>query len=84
MEEFGRIGKSLLERALTMYLLALSARHVVLSLPPSQDYNLANQIGQALIYVLAHPAELVPCRLFVLPRPPIFAKSSSFSGCVRV
>lgn len=40
-----------------MYLLALSARHVVLSLPPSQDYNLATQIGQAVIYALAHPAD---------------------------
>lgn len=56
-EEFGTIGESLLERALTMYLLALSARHVVLSLPPSLDYNLATQIGQALIYVVAHLAD---------------------------
>lgn len=49
-KEFGTIGESLLERALTMYLLALSVRHVVLPLRPSLDYNISTQIGHAHIF----------------------------------
>lgn len=49
-KEFGTIGESPLKRALTMYLLALSARHVAL---PWQlrgtDYNISTQIGHNLI-----------------------------------
>lgn len=49
-KEFGTTGESLLERALAMYLLALSARHVVLPLRPSLDYKISTQIGHALLF----------------------------------
>lgn len=65
---FGPSAEACLERALRTFSV-LSARHVILPLPTSQDYNLATQIGRAPIYVLCHPADpqAMPCCLHSFP-----------------